>query len=111
MEADPRHAELISKQLGLDNAKSLSNSLCNEVGKTVVLRAKYVAPDRTDIQYAVRQLAIKMRAPTKTDSGFFINSPRLPITIAFLAGGPYTRLPDYFLFLTQFIFGSWLRLL
>ena len=31
-------------------------------------------------------------------AGFFINSARLPITIAILAGGLWTRLHDYFPF-------------
>ena len=45
-----------------------------------------------------RRLAWLLCKDDKHRSGFFINSARLPITIAFLAGGLWTRLHDYFSF-------------
>ena len=83
MEADLRHAELIIKQLGLDEAKPLSNPSAEEVKrpddevelnaeystqyKSIVARANYLAADRPDIQYAVKTLATSMAKPTHAD--------------------------------------------
>ena len=82
-EADLRHAETIIKQLGLDNAKPLSNPCAEEVKrpddsvelnanyktqyKSIVARANYLAADRIDIQYAVKTLATSMAKPTNGD--------------------------------------------
>ena len=65
MEADLRHAEIIVQQLGLDNAKPLSNPSADEIKrpddeiklnpeyttqfKSIVARANYLAADRPDI--------------------------------------------------------------
>ena len=82
MEAD-RHAELIVKQLGLEEGKPLSNPCADEVKrpdddielnpeyttqyKSIVARANYLAADRVDIQYAVKTLATAMAKPTNAD--------------------------------------------
>ena len=79
LEADLRHADLIVKQLGLENAKELSNPSADEVKrpddevelnahystqyKSIVARANYLAADRPDIQFAVKKLATSMSKP------------------------------------------------
>ena len=81
-EADPRHAEITGQELGLQDAKSLlipitkveaddesdildleSTARC----KSVVARAKHMAADRPDIQYACKELSMAMAKPTKSD--------------------------------------------
>ena len=80
MEADLRHAELIVKQLGLDNAKELSCPSVDEPNrpdddvplnaeyttqyKSIVARANYLSMDRPDIQFSVKKLATSMCSPT-----------------------------------------------
>ena len=70
MQADLRHAELIVKQLGLENAKELTcpsadepvrpddhenlNAEYTTQYKSIVARANYLSMDRPDIQYAVK---------------------------------------------------------
>ena len=101
MEADLRHAETIIKQLGLE-AKPLSNPSADEVKrpddsvelnanyttqyKSIVARANYLAADRTDIQYAVKTLAMSMSKPTHGDwqklkrlGRYLVGRPRLVI--------------------------------
>ena len=102
IEADLRHAEIIVQQLGLENAKPLSNPLADEVKrpddeielnanyttqyKSIVARANYLAADRTDIQYAVKTLATSMAKPTNGDwqklkrlGRYLVGKPRLVI--------------------------------
>ena len=83
LEADLRHAELIIKQLGLENAKELSNPSAEEVKreddevelnahyttqyKSIVARANYLASDRPDIQFAVKKLATSMSKPNNAN--------------------------------------------
>ena len=80
MEADLRHAELIVKQLGLENAKELTcpsadepvrpddnealNAEYTTQYKSIVARANYLSMDRPDIQFAVKKLATSMSSPT-----------------------------------------------
>ena len=80
LEADLRHAELIIRQLGLENAKSLTcpsadepnrpdddvelNSEYTTQYKSIVARANYLSMDRPDIQFAVKKLATAMCKPT-----------------------------------------------
>ena len=84
-EADPRHVEIILEQLGLGEAKMVSTPGTREEGRTqedhqqplgenqattyraLVARCNYLAPDRPDIAYAVKELARSMAAPTKGD--------------------------------------------
>ena len=81
-EADQRHAEIIIKQLGL---RENSNQLSTPGSKTlednerklgtkestlyrgIVARANYLCQDRTDIEFATKELCRKMAAPTVGD--------------------------------------------
>jgi hypothetical protein len=84
-EPDLRHAELVIEALGLkgangvttpiekeDSAKQeevaedLSREDCTRY-RAIVARANYLALDRADIQYAVKELCRSMSAPTKSD--------------------------------------------
>ena len=103
MEADPRHAELVVKQLGLEESKTSSTPgvklarYCNvrggdteggrsedqndvkdegeeemtaedaKVYRGVVARLNYIAPERVDIQYAVKEAARNMAKPRVKD--------------------------------------------
>ena len=73
---------MIIKQLGLENDKGLSTpaipeEVKNETKplnaeyasqfKSIIARANYLSPDRPDIQYAVRSLAIQMSSPRECD--------------------------------------------
>ena len=78
-----RHAEIIVKQLGLEEAKPLTNPAAEEPKrpdddhrlndhystqyKSTVARANYLAADRPDIQYAVKKLATSMAGPTNAN--------------------------------------------
>ena len=84
-EADPRHVELIIEQLGLQEAKGVLTPGMREEGRTkeehierlnqkettryraVIARCNYLAPDRPDIAYAVKELARAMASPTLGD--------------------------------------------
>ena len=86
-EADPRHAEMIVKTLGLESAKVVSTpsekQTLDEVltdmalptvasdrislFRSVVMRAAYLAQDRADIAEAVKTLARRMQGPTESD--------------------------------------------
>lgn len=84
-EADPRHAELIVEQLGLKESKSVTTPGTKEEGRTqdnadekldeneatsyraIVARCNYLAPDRPDIAFAVKELARQMPSPTQCD--------------------------------------------
>jgi hypothetical protein len=82
-EPDPRHAELIVSKLDLHKAKPVSTpgikpnidaeyeEPMNETDKTqfraLVARANYLAQDRGDIQFAVKELSRRMSSPTSGD--------------------------------------------
>ena len=88
-EADPRHAEIIIKHLGLETDKKSSTVVTpgiKETDKTAekgdetlligreatgyraaVARCIYLSQDRTDIQYATKELSRKMSNPCVGD--------------------------------------------
>lgn len=84
-EADPRHAEIILKQLQLEEAKIASSPRTKDAGRTsedcemqlsdkesttyraIVARCNYLVPDKPDIAFAVKELARAMSKPTKGD--------------------------------------------
>ena len=84
-EADPRHVELIIKQLQLTDAKTVTTPGTKEEGKTsedkdvalgdkeatnfraIVARYNYLSPDRPDIAFSVKELARAMAKPTRGD--------------------------------------------
>ena len=84
-EADQRHADLIVKETGADKASVLTHpggdkKTVEEEEKTeelvgadatrfraVAARANYLAADRPDIQYAVKEICRKMAKPAKGD--------------------------------------------
>lgn len=87
IEADQRHAEIIVRELGLENAVPLSSppvdkinpknlsddDLAELVGKdatsfrAMVARANYLSIDRSDIRFTVKELARKMSKPRQID--------------------------------------------
>ena len=87
IEADPRHAEMFVRQLGLDNAKivdvpeskptkeeldewTVSPLLIPSratVYRSLVMRAAYMATDRADLGHCVKNLAKKMQTPRECD--------------------------------------------
>ena len=82
LEADQRHAEMIVAQMGLTEAKGVNTPgeaekpheveenrelLGKEEAatfKSVAARANYLAQDRPDIMYAMKEVCRKMSAPT-----------------------------------------------
>ena len=83
-EADPRHAELIVEQLELGQLKGLStpgvdwkeddlveatevelNDIERKEYRMVTARMNYLAFDRSDIQFSVKEACREMAAPTK----------------------------------------------
>ena len=84
-EPDQRHAEILIKTMGLENAKPVKtpgeeenkkeeeqNAQELDKGKSreyrgMTARANYLAQDRIDIQYAVKELSRAMAAPTVGD--------------------------------------------
>ena len=78
-EADPRHAQIIAKQLGLEKSSTVTSpivqyDLKNEKElqaemvspyRSLTMRGAYLAQDRYDIQYATKELATEMKAPTE----------------------------------------------
>ena len=84
-EADPRHTEIIIKQLQLTDAKTVTTPGTKEEGNTsednehvlsdkeatdyraIVARCNYLAPDRPDIAFTVKELARAMAKPTRGD--------------------------------------------
>ena len=84
-EADPRHAEMIIRQLNLQTAKSVttqkkkSSEVLASVGlppvtaeqttlyRSLVMRAQFLAQDRADLSEAVKSLTRKMKAPNESD--------------------------------------------
>ena len=108
-EPDPRHAELIVKQLGLESAKSLATptvrdddpTIEGEEGKveplspewttsykSIVARANFLALDVPDIQFACKELSQRMATPDAADW------PKLKRFGRYLAGRP--RCVQYF---------------
>ena len=84
-EVDPRHAEIVIEQLDLKNAKSVSTAGTKDEGHTqddhemplddkeasmyraIVARCNYLALDRPDIAYSVKELARQMLSPRRGD--------------------------------------------
>ena len=82
-EADPRHAEIAIRELGLADARHVTTPGIKEEGRTkevhknplkaayagayrsLVARLNYLAADRPDISFAVKELARTMSAPTE----------------------------------------------
>ena len=97
--ADPRHAETIVQDFGLQDATTLTTFIVKgevaddsgklEAGsttarKSVVARANHLAADRPDIQFACKELGNPMAAPTQQDyekfkrmGGYLLHKPRL----------------------------------
>ena len=84
LEPDPRHAEILMQQCGLDgNSNSVTTRGIKRVLATAeepvdptdrtvyrsrVMRLCYLAADRIDIQFAAKELARSMQNPTASDS-------------------------------------------
>lgn len=84
-EADPRHAEIMVKELGLQGCAPVCTPGSSTEGHTkddcadelsredehqyraVVARANYLAPDRVDIAFAAKELAKSMARPKRGD--------------------------------------------
>merc|ERR1739836_61195 len=90
-EADPRHVEIILKQLNIGECKAVTTPGTREEGqakagdeaarsveeklndekhsvyRAVVARANYLSPDRPDIGYSVKELASAMSSPCRGD--------------------------------------------
>ena len=82
-EADPRHAEIVIKELDLTKAKGVCSPGTKDEGTTkegkddllppdqayvylsLVARLNYLAPDRPDIAFSVKELARTRSKPTK----------------------------------------------
>ena len=85
VEADPRHAELIIAELGLDDAKAVMTPGTKEPDNTpeaeerledpaevtafrgICARGLYLSVDRPEIRFAVKELARKMAAQSQGD--------------------------------------------
>ena len=86
LEADPRHAELVVRELGLENATPIAcpgaKPATGEEGaedniemsredarryRAIAARLNYLAPDRTDIGYALKEAARNMASPMQGD--------------------------------------------
>ena len=81
-EGDPRHAEIIISELGLkgsnpvatpgvkctvlDTAEPLNVREASQY-RSLVARANYLAQDRVDIQYSVKELTRRMSQPDSED--------------------------------------------
>jgi hypothetical protein len=98
-EADPRHAEIIISELGLKGSKAVATPgiKCNVFDtaeplngreashyRSLVARANYLAQDRMDIQYAVKELTRRMSTPDSEDwvalkrlGRFLVGKPRV----------------------------------
>ena len=103
-EADQRHAEIIAKEMNLDeNSRSLSTpgikgsiryedeeKLTREEARRyrgMVARANYLGQGRSDIQYSVKELSRNMSNPSKTDweklkrlARYLVNKIRIVVT-------------------------------
>ena len=101
-EADPRHAEIVIKQLGLENAKGLitpgtkeevrtkedhenePNEEYTSIHRAITARLNYLASDRADLAFAVNDVAREMSEPTQGSSDglkrigrYLVSSPRV----------------------------------
>ena len=102
-QADPRHAEIIVKQCGLQGSetkgvvtpgvkepvtdellKPLSGAEATELYRSICMRIGYLALDRPDLQYAAKEIARGMSAPTmrhlhmmKRIARYLVHSPGL----------------------------------
>ena len=99
VEADQRHGELIAKELGVDMTKGLTTPGVDEPVdeadmelhdwrlekyRSLAARANYLALDRPDLQFAVKELCRNMSRPTESSwrrlvrvGKYFVRSPRL----------------------------------
>ena len=100
MEADPRHAELIIKEMGCEGAKvttALVKERVDEVDeaellepteaskyRSVSIRLAYLSQDRPDLQVLAKELAKGLKSPTKAHwmmlkrgARYLRNRPRL----------------------------------
>ena len=80
-EPDPRHAEIIVHEMCVESGKPVNTPGAKREGKDgeplnpeqstryrgLVARANYLAQDRADLQYAVKELSRRMSAPTDID--------------------------------------------
>ena len=103
-EADPRHAEMIIRQLGLEGSKGIStpgekkklsdvvatsvlppmNAERTTLFRSLVMRAQFLGQDRADIAESVKSLTRKMKSPTEADfkdlkrlGRYLISKPRV----------------------------------
>ena len=81
IEADPRHVQILLKELNLENAKEVATPgvRCDETDsetlsaaemsryRSLVMRGCYLALDRPDVAYACKELARAMSSPRKCD--------------------------------------------
>ena len=77
-EADPRHAQVISKELGLVNGATVTSPIVKRDlhndgelkgadvrrFRSLTMRGSYLGHDRYDIQNAIKELATGMKTPT-----------------------------------------------
>ena len=109
LEADQRHAELIVEQLRLSDAKGVvspgevekpSDAEENdeelpkdEAGlfRSIAARANYLAQDRPDIMFAVKEICSKMATPTrgawkalKRLGRYLVNKPRMVMNLSLI---------------------------
>ena len=80
-EADPRHTQVISKELGLVNGASVTSPIVKRdlhndgelkgdavsTFRSLTMRDSYLGHDRYDIQNAITELATGMKTPTNED--------------------------------------------
>ena len=78
-EADPRHAQVISRELGLERGAKVTSpivkrDLANDTlltgtktrqYRSLTMKGAYLAQDRYDIQHCTKELATEMKAPTE----------------------------------------------
>ena len=99
-EADPRHAEIVIKSLGLESAKAVISPGTAELSRddekqlldekeaylyrSCTMRASYLAADRPDLEFAVKECSREMKEPTvssmlklKRIARYLIGKPRL----------------------------------
>lgn len=94
-EADPKHVQILVKELGLTDAKTVTCPGVNKKDETaaldpamssryrsLVMRANHLALDRPDISFSAKELARRMGTPTQDD---WANLKRL---VRYLKGRP-----------------------
>ena len=104
LEADPRHAQLIVQQMGVDSGKGVETPGIKQTYdeamldnpeldrdeqrkfRSICMRAAYLSQDRSDIQFSVKAAAREMHAPTarswntlKRIARYLLKYPRLVI--------------------------------